>query len=436
MASGKKTASLPGATGKKTPTVLKPEGTAAEVSNPLDLWYLCEKVNYALKFPKIRSDGAVLYQRVVTQLIRLDDRNFKYHFPYIGEVGYDMTQSPPKPVMSKKNPAFPSSFPLSKYMAIKKGYQYRLRGLLGSDVTVERTSELMTRNDLENSLTAGMREQPGAAKEVDDIFRKMSQRTGLFRIPDVIRITNPMLSGSLAFSQKNIHTVIEIKFPGDRLSYDQQQAYQRISGNRENFRLLETKVCQIDDKRKREWIRDAKKEPVYLPVGLAGYKPNNPLRPEIEAYPQIEGLIQQEYEEVIRYFNPAIPVNYDMPRFEPMPDPAILVAKEREMDRARGYLGMVLGGPVFAAAAAPVVAEAGAAVSGVKVGSEVLIGKSAEQLVRYIKGLTSGLATGGASGYAFADEQAKPETHSNTNSTRSFLDNPAQVSQDYVYWPD
>lgn len=43
MASGKKTASLPGATGKKTPTVLKPEGTAAEVSNPLDLWYLCEK---------------------------------------------------------------------------------------------------------------------------------------------------------------------------------------------------------------------------------------------------------------------------------------------------------------------------------------------------------------------------------------------------------
>ena len=119
-----------------------------------------------------------------------------------------------------------------------------------------------------------------------------------------------------------------------------------------------------------------------------------------------------------------------------MPDPAILVEKEREMDRARGYLGMVLGGPMFAAAAAPVVAEAGAAASGVKVGSEVLIGKSAEQLVRYIKGLTSGFATGGASGYAFADEQVKPDTHSNTSSTRSFLDNPAQVSQDYVYWPD
>ncbi len=60
--------------------------------------------------------------------------------------------------------------------------------------------------------------------------------------------------------------MIEIKFPGDRLSREQQINYMNIAGNEDNFRLLETDVCQIDDKRKREWIRDAVQEPVYKPV--------------------------------------------------------------------------------------------------------------------------------------------------------------------------
>ena len=319
MASGKKSATIPGTSTKKTPTVIQPAGTVAQVTNPLDLWYLCEKVNYALKFPKISSSGAILYQRVVTRLIRFDDRNFDYHFPYIGEVGYDMTRNPPAPIMSQRNPNWPSSFPLSKFWAIKKGYDFRMRGLGISDVVVERISELMPLDELENILGPELRSQSGKSKAVpNDLENLLKGKRGLFRIPDVIRINNTMLTGKQAFTQQNIHTVIEIKFPGDKLSPEQQIAYQRIAGDRQKFRLLETKVCQIDGKRKREWIRDAKKEPVYLPVGLAGHKP---LPEGMEPYPLLEGEIQQEFEAVQQHFAPLIPANYDMPRLEPMPDP-------------------------------------------------------------------------------------------------------------------
>ncbi|WP_234004640.1 hypothetical protein [Cronobacter sakazakii] len=85
MAAGKRAAGMPGEPQRTATTVKAPEGTVARVTNPLDLWYLCEKVNYALKYPVKRSDGKMMYQRKVTRLIRQDDRNFNYHFPTLAK---------------------------------------------------------------------------------------------------------------------------------------------------------------------------------------------------------------------------------------------------------------------------------------------------------------------------------------------------------------
>ncbi|MEE3661795.1 VRR-NUC domain-containing protein [Brenneria sp. g21c3] len=441
MSTGKKIATP--ATENTTATTKKtPGGTVALVTDPLDLWYLCEKVGYALNNPKIRSDGQPMYQRVVTQLIRLDDEMFSYHFPYIGEVGYDMTQFPPKPVMSRRRPNYPSTFPLSKYAAIKEGLQWRVRGLAGSDIAVEVVSELMSLDELESALTPEMRQSAGKAKPLPDELEKMlkKRRRGMLRIPDVVRLKNRMLVGKQAFSQPNLHTVIEIKFPGDRLTTDQQRAYEDIAGA-ENFRLLETHTCQVDDKTKRKWLRDAKKEPVYLPVGLAGARNRLCQRPEIEAYPLLEGLIASEHQQVRDYFAPYSPPVSAGPRFEPMPDPAITAAQARQRQRERAQLEMALGGPLFAisagvAAAGAVTAAGGAATaatgSAASGGDGLLLGRAAGQVVSYVRNMLVGGAVG-AGGYAFAEQPAATVSYS---LTLTFLDNPAQRQQDYVYWPD
>lgn len=59
-------------------TTTKPSatGTVQPVTNPLDLWYLCEKINYAIKYPVIDKDGSRQYQRVVTRIIRKENEFF------------------------------------------------------------------------------------------------------------------------------------------------------------------------------------------------------------------------------------------------------------------------------------------------------------------------------------------------------------------------
>ncbi|MEC5317869.1 VRR-NUC domain-containing protein [Brenneria populi subsp. brevivirga] len=400
MSTGKKTATPAAGSETTTDTKKEPGGTAALVTDPLDLWYLCEKVGYALNNPKIRSDGQPMYQRVVTQLIRLDDEMFSYHFPYIGEVGYDMTQNPPKPVMSRMRPNYPSTFPLSKYAAIKKGHQWRVRGLAGSDIAVELVSELMSLEELESTLTPEMRQSAGKAKPLPDELENMlkKRRRGMLRIPDVVRLKNRMLIGKQAFSQSNLHTVIEIKFPGDRLDPEQQLAYERIAGIRKNFRLLKTDTCQVDDKAKREWLRDAKKEPVYLPVGLAGARNRLCQRPEIEAYPLLEGLIAREHQQVKDYFVPYYPPLNAGPRLEPMPDPALAAAQEQKRRQARAQLELALGGPFFAISAGAAVGGVATAASG---GEGLLLGRAAGQVVSYV----SNMLAGGAAAVSDAGER-------------------------------
>lgn len=426
MAVGKKTATIPQEPRKKAPTVKEPTGTVATVTNPLDLWYLCEKVNYALKYPAKRSDGQLMYQRKVTRMIRRDDINFHFHFPYIGEVGYDMTMQPPAPLMSKLHPNWPSSFPLSQYRLIKQDYESRLRNIAESKV--ERILELLTRDELETL------PKPGAGDVVlDDALDVVLKRKGSFRIPDVIRISNVSLRGKPAFSQKNIHTVIEIKFPGDRLSQEQQRAYEDIAGDENKFRLLETNVCQVDDKRKREWIRDTAQEPVYKPVADAlGETEKICILPDVPTYPLLEGEMEQEFRQVKRHFED-LAGNYWVPpagmqvyTLKPQQDAGALAQAAREKERAAGFLGSLLVGPMVVV---PATAGAGAAGTAIISAGETLTGTIAGTAVQYARIAATFLIPSGGegmAGMATAAEQL-PSTPPTTE---------MKPSQDFVYWPD
>jgi len=422
MATGKKTASLPGEPKRTAATVKEPTGTVTKVTDPLDLWYLCEKVNYALKYPVKRSDGQLMYQRKVTRLIRQDDKNFHFHFPYIGEVGYDMTVQPPVPLMSKRHPTWPSSFPLSQYRLIKQGYESRLREM--AEGKVERVIELLTRDELETL------PKPGASNIVlDDVLDVVLKRKGSFRIPDVIRLKDVSLTGKAAFSQDNINTVIEIKFPGDKLSREQQEAYMNIAGVEENFRLLETDVCQVDDKRKREWIRDSVQEPVYKPVADAlGETDKICIRPDVPAYHLLEGEMEQEFRQVQNHFNQLAgdywvpPAGMAVHTLKPQRDAGELAQEARDQKRAADFLGSLLVGPVVVV---PAMAGAG---SVVRVATQSLTGVIAGTEVQYARAVTTVLLPAASLNMATAAEQDEQLPTSS-----SFKLKPRQ---DFVYWPD
>ncbi|QBX82575.1 VRR-NUC domain-containing protein [Citrobacter tructae] len=422
MAAGKKTASMPGEPKKTASTVKEPTGTVARVTNPLDLWYLCEKVNYALKYPAKRSDGQLMYQRKVTRLIRQDDRNFNFHFPYIGEVGYDMTVQPPAPLMSKLRPNWPSSFPLSQYSLIKQGLEGRLREM--AEGKLERIIELLTRDELE-TLPA-----PGTSDIVlDDALDVVLKRKGSFRIPDVIRLKDVSLTGKPAFSQGNIHTVIEIKFPGDYLSIQQQRAYEDIAGVRDNFRLMETDVCQVDDKRKREWIRDSVQEPVYKPVADAlGETEKICIRPDVPAYHLLEGEMEQEFRQVQNHFNQLAgdywvpPAGMTVHTLKPQRDAGEMAQEASDQERAAGFLGALLVGPMVV-----IPATAGAGSVAIAAG-ESLTGAIAGTMVQYTRTAATFLLPAGSLNMATA---AEPDSQQPTSSSMNL-----KPRQDFVWWPD
>ena len=132
---------------------------------------------------------------------------------YKGEVGYNMRTNPPTPLMSAEDPRRPSAFPLGA--AIRDG------------VLNLRKSEI-----------------------------EASQK-GLLRIPDVVIVKD---IGNPLPVQANIERVVEIKFPGDKLSQDQKEAYELIAGGIAKFYLLKYEECECSDKKK--------PEPHYVPIPI------------------------------------------------------------------------------------------------------------------------------------------------------------------------
>lgn len=413
-------------------TVKAPTGTVAPVTNPLDLWYLCEKINYALKNPSKRRDGQLMYQRRVTRLIRRDDRYFNYHFPYIGEVGYDMTHIgvPPTPLMSKKRPNWPTTFPLSQFRLIKQSQAERLLGHTGG--RVERILELLTRDELEKLPLPKNRDIV-----FNDALDTILKRKGSFRIPDVIRIQNITLTGKPAFSQSNIHTVIEIKFPGDKLSPEQQMAYEDIAGDEDKFRLMETPVCKQSNKRKREWIRESMYEPVYKPVAdVLGETEQVCLREDVPAYQLLEGEIEGEFQAVKHRFGMlaqewANAQGVTVHTLKAPMDNETRIRLEREQKQAAAYLGSIQVAPM---AAVPVIAGGSALLTAA---NSYFVSTLAGVSVRYTQLVTRFTLVGGASmggmQMATADEKNTPQ-----DSELPLMASPlfGPESQDFVYWPD
>jgi len=77
---------------KSISTKYDASGTMLPVVHPVDIVYLCHKMEAAQKNPFIAKDGYPRYQRQVTKWIRQDAVNFGYQFPYCGEVGYNWRQ--------------------------------------------------------------------------------------------------------------------------------------------------------------------------------------------------------------------------------------------------------------------------------------------------------------------------------------------------------
>jgi hypothetical protein len=244
----------------KTQTKPEAEGQVLPVVNPLDLWYLCEKASYAKKYPYRRAnDGRPMYQRVVAQHIRWDNKFFKYNFPYCAEVGYDMTTTPPSPLMSRNDPRRPTTFPLSYYELIRNKF-------LPNAVTVRVSTDLLSKDELEQLIALPLPDEKRGIY-VD----KQGNTRGLLRIPDVVRLRKFTDPGTAQYSQPNLVSVIEMKFPGDSLNKKQQKAYIAIAGSFQRFRLLRTERCEGPKKeqQKREWMKAAQNEPVYRPVSSA-----------------------------------------------------------------------------------------------------------------------------------------------------------------------
>ncbi|TBN93430.1 Uma2 family endonuclease [Salmonella enterica subsp. salamae serovar 13,22:z:-] len=438
-------------------TITKPSatGTVQPVTNPLDLWYLCEKINYALGNPVIDKDGSRQYQRVVTRIIRKENEFFDFHHPYIGECGYDMTVSPPQPIMSMSNPTWPSSCPLSKYEAIKENYINKMYGLSTADIRFEVLRYLLSLKELERLLTPDMRQTTSPLKETggwEDMF-KIKQ--GLFRVPDVLKLRDITRTGISAFQQGNIDDIIEIKFneTNDYMSETQQNAYIEIAGTPGKLHLLESHTCQIDDRRKRHWLREAKKEPLYVPLSLGMEKRQQRVRLEVEEYQHLIGEIDRELEKVNAQLRPIlvgelcerVDPKYDTPYKLEAP---ISYEAKRRMERARAQVEMSLAGPMWGIGAVGVTLTVGGmvlpsvpvATSGgtIEASTSGSLSVGANVIEFSAIGKTAAQSTGAASS-AIAFDLAAKDTQGYLNSkmvAKSFLSDPTRQRQEYIYWDD
>lgn len=362
-------------------------GQVLPVTNPLDLWYLCEKARYASANPYRRaSDDAPMYQRTVALMIRADNELFEYRWPYCAEVGYDMTKTPPAPIMSKKQPHRPSSFPLSQYKRISSRQfpQYS---------SVEVVVDLLGLDELEAMVPVPLLPDVEEGIWQDIHVRKDSP----LRIPDVVRVINHTLGGAPQYSQPNLASVIEMKFGTDSLTKEQKFAYEYIAGHSEKFRLLHTERCNRADRRaRREWMSAAQSEPVYKPVSQVMSLPS---RASADPHGLVVGLIDAEHQAARRVLEV---------RPRPTGTPVMTAgAAMREADahaaRVRAQIELSLAGPfVFVGAAGVVAGMASLAGSNAVLSGSTLTARAGPRVVHFRRLVTWGGASTGGAAVAYA----------------------------------
>lgn len=143
---------------------------------------ICPVVCKCNKAPDVGVDGRSLKQACVSKALSAVDKAADHKSWYKPEVNYDMTKSPPAPIMSSSNET--------------KGHEW-LPGWI---------SKRWDQDPDHPPFLAG---------------------EGMIRRPDVIIVRDP----SKPPAQDNIKQVVEIKFPPDEMGDRQRKAYERIAGD-------------------------------------------------------------------------------------------------------------------------------------------------------------------------------------------------------------
>ncbi|WP_312436387.1 hypothetical protein [Achromobacter sp.] len=405
------------------------------MTNPLDLWYLCEKARYASANPYRRAnDKAPMYQRTVALMIRADNELFEYRWPYCAEVGYDMTKTPPAPVMSKRQPHRPSSFPLSQYKRISRRQfpQYSslevVVDLLGLK-ELEQIIPVPLPPDVENGIWQDIQQPP----------------TSPMRIPDVVRVVNHTMGGAPQYSQPNLASVIEMKFGMDSLSDDQRFAYEDIAGDSEKFRLLHADRCNSADKRqRREWMTAAQNEPVYKPVSQVM---SLPLRASADPHGLVVGLIDAEHQ-AARQVLEVSPPPPGTPVMSARPD---MHEANATAARARAQIELSLAAPFLLVGAAGIGAGVATVAGGsAAIPSTTLTASAGPRVVHYGRLVGWGRLIGGTGSAGAAVAYAQSEDGSSTPVLTPELQRQWHAYQEweasqryqprteqlYLFWPD
>ncbi|MGW9064952.1 hypothetical protein ACWGPO_12740 [Achromobacter animicus] len=410
-------------------------GQVLPVTNPLDLWCLCEKARYASANPYRRaSDEAPMYQRTVALMIRADNELFEYRWPYCAEVGYDMTKTPPAPIMSKRQPHRPSSLPLSQYKRISSRQfpQYS---------SVEVAVDLLGLKELEQMIPVPL---PPAVE--NGIWQDIQKPPiSPMRIPDVVRVINHTMGGAPQYSQPNLAGVIEMKFGADSLSKDQKWAYERIAGDRLKFRLLHTERCNKADKhQRREWMTAAQNEPVYKPVSQVM---SLPLRASADPHGLVVGLIDAEHQ-AARQVLEVSPPPPGTPVMSARPD---MHEANARAARARAQIELSLAGPFLILGAAGIGAGVATVAGGsAAIPSSTLTASAGPRVVHYGRLIGWGRLIGGTGSAGATMAYARSEDGSSAPVLNPELQRQWQAYQEweasqrhqprteqlYLFWPD
>jgi len=165
---------------------------------PTDKKVLCSAMCQCDKMPDIAKDGKQLKQGCVSGRLKALNVLLAHRSPYKQEINYDMSKSPPAPIMDGG--------------IATMGHSY---------------------------LPGWIRKYWGTEPEHAPSF-KAGQ--GLIRRPDVVIVNDPTKPPT----QDNIKQIVEMKFPPDTLSRPQADAYRAIAGSPAKLRKLEPGNCDCD----------------------------------------------------------------------------------------------------------------------------------------------------------------------------------------------
>lgn len=237
-----------------TTTSIEGTETRAKLPNPTNKPYLMEKANYAARFPrlsiKLLPNGEItevkLKQLVMSGLIRADEYRWDFHWDYKAEVSFDMTPIPPNP---------PKPF-LSTSLSLPGQVPDPDRRHTLTFFPVGNTKGLLRRPDVMIVKSRALR-WPGRAG------------------PDHEGVMHP----------DNLERLVEVKFPNDELSQEQERAYLRIAGGGNRFSVLEISDCRDKDdhERDKEYNKEHKPTGYFNPLQWPSLVPprnsDNPPRP-------------------------------------------------------------------------------------------------------------------------------------------------------------